>query len=87
MHVVTSGKVTLGQVMVKGRGWRTDDKRDILQQCTVMCYSLPIFLILNCQIICTFGRGTNDNTVTFCTSGQCVVQRPTGLYPRHGVLF
>ena len=31
--------------------------------------------------------GTNDNTATFCTSGPCVVQEPTGLYAKHGVLF
>ena len=51
------------------------------------CYSLPIPLILNWEIICTSGRGTNNNTMPLCTSGLCVVQWPTRLYPRHGVLF
>ena len=41
----------------------------------------------SCVIVFPSHPGTNNNTTTFYTSGPCVVQRPTGSYPRHGVLF
>ena len=49
--------------------------------------SLPTRLNAVTKYSSTLGEGASDNPVALLTSGPCIVQQPTRLYPTHGALF